>query len=189
MRISILLPYKENFSPTYAGAVSLFVKDTVKLSEYKKHITVFGNTNLKNIFKLTYKNIYLKKNIIQSGSKLYVNEFLKYENKSPSDLIEIYNRHTYFHLIHKKINYQKLVLYFHNDPLTMTGSKSVFDRKKLLIYATKIIFNSHWSRKRFLQGIGGIHLNSEKIIVIYQSISPTRVDLNKKKNGLLLLVN
>ena len=79
MKISILLPYKENFSPTYAGAVSLFVKDTVKLSEYKKYITVFGNTNLKNIFKLTYKNIELKRNIIQSGSKLYVKEFLKFE--------------------------------------------------------------------------------------------------------------
>jgi len=62
----------------------------------------------------------------------------------------------------------------------MTGSKSVIDRKKLLIYATKIIFNSHWSRKRFLQGIEGIHVNSEKIIVIYQSISPTRVKLNTK---------
>ena len=37
MKISILLPYKENFSPTYAGAVSLFVKDTVKLSEFKKN--------------------------------------------------------------------------------------------------------------------------------------------------------
>ena len=44
----------------------------------------------------------------------------------------------------------------------MTGSKSVVDRKKLLNHATKIIFNSHWSRKRFLQGIEGIHLNSEK---------------------------
>ena len=103
MKISVLLPYKENFSPTYAGAVSLFVKDTVKLSEYKKYITIYGNTNLKNIFKLTYKNIDLKKNIIQSGSKLYVNEFLKFENTSPSDLIEIHNRPNYFHLIHKKI--------------------------------------------------------------------------------------
>ena len=36
MKISILLPYKENFSPTYAGAVSLFVKDTVNLSKFKK---------------------------------------------------------------------------------------------------------------------------------------------------------
>ncbi len=182
MKISILLPYKENFSPTYAGAVSLFVKDTVKLSEYKKYITIFGNTNLRNIFKLTYKNIDLKKNIIQSGSKLYVNEFLNFEKKSPSDLIEIHNRPNYFHLIHKEIKKQKIVLYFHNDPLTMTGSKSLTDRKKLLFNATKIIFNSHWSRKRFLQGIEGIHLNSEKITVIYQSISPAKVNLyNKKK--------
>ena len=51
MKISILLPYKENFSPTYAGAVSLFIKDMVKLSNFKKNITIFGNTDLKNIFK------------------------------------------------------------------------------------------------------------------------------------------
>ena len=42
MKISILLPYKENFSPVYAGAVSLFVKDTVKISKYKKNITIYG---------------------------------------------------------------------------------------------------------------------------------------------------
>ena len=49
MKISILLPYKENFSPTYAWAVSLFIKDMVKLSKFRKDITVYGNTNLKNI--------------------------------------------------------------------------------------------------------------------------------------------
>ena len=132
MKISILLPYKENFSPIYAGAVSLFIKDTTKISKYKKNITVYGNTDLKNIYKLNYKNINLKKNIIQSGSKLYVNEFLKHEEIDPSDLIEIHNRPNYFHLIHKKKKKQKLILYFHNDPLTMTGSRSVTDRKMLL---------------------------------------------------------
>ena len=101
MKISILLPYKENFSPIYAGAVSLFVKDTTKISKFKKNITIFGSTNLKKIFNLNYKNIILKKNLIQSGSKVYVNEFLKYENKSPSDIIEIHNRPNYFHLVHK----------------------------------------------------------------------------------------
>ena len=48
MKISILLPYKENFSPSYAGAVSLFIKDTTKISRYKKNITVYGNTHFKN---------------------------------------------------------------------------------------------------------------------------------------------
>ncbi len=181
MRISILLPYKENFSPIYAGAVSLFVKDTTKISKFKKFITIYGSTNLKKIFNLNYKNIELKKNLIQSGSKVYVNEFLKYEKKFPSDIIEIHNRPNYFHLIHKNKKKQKIVLYFHNDPLTMTGSRSVSDRKILLETATKIIFNSHWSRKRFLEGINLLHINSEKMNVIYQSTSTKKVNLKSKK--------
>ncbi len=181
MKISILLPYKENFSPTYAGAVSLFVKDTVQLSKFKKNITIFGNTNLKNIYRLNYTNINLKKNIVQSGSKLYVQEFLKYEAQDPSDLIEIHNRPNYFHFINEKITKQKIVLYFHNDPLTMTGSRSTLERKKLLSEATKIIFNSHWSRKRFLEGIEGLHVNSEKLNVIYQSTKPVKVNIKNKK--------
>ena len=55
MKISILLPYKENFSPEYAGAVSLFVKDTVKISNYRKNITVFGNTKFKKVLILIIK--------------------------------------------------------------------------------------------------------------------------------------
>ena len=181
MKISILLPYKENFSPIYAGAVSLFIKDTTTLSKFKKNITIYGNTDLKKIYKLNYKNIFLKKNLIQSGSKVYVEEFLKYEKNNPSDIIEIHNRPNYFHLIYGKIKNKKIVLYFHNDPLTMTGSRSVLDRKKLLLNATKIIFNSHWSRKRFLEGIEGLHINSEKMNVIYQSTNPVKINLKKKK--------
>ena len=181
MKISILLPYKENFSPIYAGAVSLFVKDTTILSKFKKNIIIYGNTDLKKIYKLNYKNIFLKKNLIQSGSKVYVEEFLKYEKNNPSDIIEIHNRPNYFHLIYGKIKNKKIVLYFHNDPLTMTGSRSVLDRKKLLLNATKIIFNSHWSRKRFLEGIEGLHINSEKMNVIYQSTNPVKINLKKKK--------
>ena len=180
MRISILLPYKENFSPIYAGAVSLFVKDTTKLSKFKKFITVYGNTDLKNIYNLSYKNIFLKKNLIESGSKLYVNKFLNYEEENPSDIIEIHNRPNYFHLINKKKKNQKIILYFHNDPLTMTGSRSISNRKELLNNATKIIFNSHWSRKRFLEGIEGLHINSEKMMVIYQCATPKKVNLTKK---------
>ena len=105
MKISILLPYKENFSPIYAGAVSLFVKDTTKLSKYKQYITVYGNTKLKKIYKLNYKNIFLKKNLVQSGSKVYVSQFLKYEKENPSDIIEIHNRPNYFHLINSESNW------------------------------------------------------------------------------------
>ena len=46
-KISILLPYKENFSPNYAGAVSLHVKETTSSSSYKKNITIYGHTYYK----------------------------------------------------------------------------------------------------------------------------------------------
>ena len=181
MKISILLPYKENFSPTYAGAVSLFIKDTVQLSKFKNDITIFGNTTLKKAYKLKYQNIKLKKKIIQSGSKLYVNEFLKFEREYPSDLIEIHNRPNYFHQIFEAEPNKKMVLYFHNDPLTMSGSRSVKDRKELMSNTTKIIFNSDWSKKRFLEGVDGLYVNSEKLNVIYQSTNPVRINLKNKK--------
>ena len=44
MKISILLPYKENFSTLYAGAVSIFINDTSKISKFKKNIIIYGNT-------------------------------------------------------------------------------------------------------------------------------------------------
>ena len=59
MKISILLPYKENFSPEYPGAVSLFVYETSRKSKYKKNIVVFGNTSFKKKFDIKYFNINL----------------------------------------------------------------------------------------------------------------------------------
>ena len=75
MKISILLPYKENFSPNYAGAVSLFVKDMTRQSKYKNTISVFGNTSYKKKLLNNYINLNLNKRFYQSSSKLYVESF------------------------------------------------------------------------------------------------------------------
>ena len=80
MKIAILLPYKENFSPQYPGAVSLFVNETSKISTYKKNIVVFGSTNFKKRFKLKYINIKSNKNPFESQTKIYVNEFIRLQN-------------------------------------------------------------------------------------------------------------
>ena len=103
MKISILLPYKENFSPMYPGAVSLFVKDTANLSKYKKNITVYGNTKFKKIFPIKYFNISLSSFKFQSKSKQYVEKFIKIEKSYPSDLIEVHNRPNYLSDIVKSL--------------------------------------------------------------------------------------
>ncbi len=182
MKISILLPYKENFSPIYPGAVSLFVNETSNLSKYKKDITVYGNTDYKKKFKIKYKNIILKRNIFESQSRKYVQEFIKVEKDNKSDLIEIHNRPNYLKFLIDKIDKRTYALYFHNDPLTMTGSKSIEDRKFLLKYCHKIIFNSNWSKKRFLQGMHDKFINSEKLLVVFQSARKNKVNIRNKKN-------
>ena len=95
MKISVLLPYKENFSSKYAGAVSLFVKDTTINSKYKNIISVFGHTKYKSKLLKNYINLDIKKSILQSNSKIYVEKFLEHEEYRPSDLIEIHNRPNY----------------------------------------------------------------------------------------------
>ena len=48
MKISILLPYKENYSKNYAGAVSIFINEINKKSKFKSSTKIFGNTDFKN---------------------------------------------------------------------------------------------------------------------------------------------
>jgi len=180
MKISILLPYKENFTSTDAGAVSLFVNDINKESIFKKSTFIFGNTNSKKILSKNYINLDLNKKIFQSTSKQYVETFLKYEKKINSDVIEIHNRPNYIKLI--KDNYKnKIVLFFHNDPLTMNGSKTKTERLSLLNNIDKIIFNSNWSKKRFFIDLTNKELLSQKTTVCYQSSSKTKINFKKKE--------
>ncbi len=183
MKISILLPYKENFSPEYPGAVSLFVYETSKISKFKKNITVFGNTNFKKLFNLKYININTKKEFFYSQTKNYVNDFIKLEKKISSSIIEVHNRPSYIHIINSQLENKILTLYFHNDPLSMDGSKTIEQRKKLLKTCYKIIFNSAWSKKRFLEGLENKFVNSNKLLIFYQSAQRGNLSLlkNKKK--------
>ena len=180
MKIAILLPYKENFSPEYPGAVSLFVNETSKISKYKKNIIVFGNTNFKKKFNLKYLNINLLKKNLLSQTKEYVNKFSRIQKKYNVSLIEVHNRPSYILQLKKKFN-KIFSLYFHNDPLSMDGSKTIEERKKLLKICYKIIFNSNWSKKRFLEGLENKFVNSNKLVVFFQSAKKNDISILKKK--------
>ena len=188
MKISILLPYKENFSPDYPGAVSLFVYETTKISKFKNNIIVFGNTSFKKKFKVKYTNIETKKNIISSQTRNYVSKFIKLEKKNLSSLIEIHNRPTYVRILSAELDGRIISLYFHNDPLSMDGSKSIDDRKFLLKNCYKIIFNSNWSKKRFLEGMENKFVNSDKLTVFYQSAQKGSLNLIKDKKKWITFV-
>ena len=179
MKISILLPYKENYSKEYAGAVSIFINGVNKCSKYRSSIKIYGNTEYSKNLSKNYINIPFKKKLFHSSSKTYVNNFIKLEQKQNSDIIEIHNRPNYLKYFS---NFKKkIVFYFHNDPLSMNGSKSISDRMYILNFCHKIIFNSEWTKKRFFKDIEKFYFSSEKIQVIYQSTTKKKIDLSKKK--------
>ncbi len=188
MKISILLPYKENFSPDYPGAVSLFVYETSKISKYRKNITVFGNTDFKNKFNLRYINIELNKSLFASQTRKYVEKFISLEKVNNSSIIEIHNRPSYVHILNDKIKNRVISLYFHNDPLSMEGSKTIQQRKQLLKNCYKIIFNSSWSKKRFLDGLENKFVNSNKLLIFYQSAKKGNLSFIKDKKKWITFV-
>ena len=112
MKISILLPYKENYASNKAGAVSLFVNDITKKSVYKKTTKIFGNTIYKKFLSSNYVNLKFDKNIFLSSNNQYANYFINYKEILNSDLIEVHNRPNYIKIIKRKYQ-NRLFLYYY----------------------------------------------------------------------------
>ena len=177
MKIAVLLPYKENYSSIDTGAVSIFVNDVNNLSKFKKNITIYGSTTYEALSK-NYKNLSFEKKLLQSSSKIYVKEFLNSIKKDKFDLLEIHNRPHYLKYL-SKLKETKKIIFFHNNPLEMQGSTTVNDRNYLLKNSDALIFNSNWTKNKFLYNLD--LKNHDKINVIPQSTSKVTVDFSKKK--------
>ena len=171
MNINILLPYKEQFDSLNSGAVSILVKDQIKYSKYKDNIKVFGigHSKLKNFISLP-KSKYLR-------NFSYVRNFANLINDKQS-LIEIHNRPQYFNYLHKKLKDNKYVLYFHNNPLELNGSKSIDERKYILKNNKIVIFLSEWIKNKFFTDIDPNSYFNFK--VIYPGSSKLKKLPNKK---------
>ena len=170
--IFIILPLKESLNPKKSGAVSIYIKDSLKYSKYKKRIKIISSSDFSN------SKIFKNRN--------YINDFCKkYVNKKIS-LIEIHNRPEYINILKKYFPNCKIILNFHNDPLNLRGSISIKEREKLLQDCSKIIFVSNWIKKRFfLDTKSNIRSNYE---IIYPGILKKKNINFKKKQPNILFV-
>ena len=170
LKIATILPYKENYSFEKASAASLWVSEFYKNSRFKKKNIIFGNTKSNNFLTKNYVNIDLKsiKSKFKSTTNEYCEKLIKKINNNNFDLIEIHNRPLILFKLIKKIN-SRFIFYFHNDPLSMKGSKSISERLFILKNATKVIFISEWVKSRFYENIDNkLSTNTE---VIYHSVN------------------
>jgi glycosyltransferase involved in cell wall biosynthesis len=179
MKIATILPYKENYTITKAQAAAIWVCDFYKYSKYKDSNFIFGNTNSKDYLTKNYINININnlKSKFTSSTKEYCNNFIKKTENYNFDIVEIHNRPLVFNYLKNKIN-SKFILYFHNDPLSMNGSKTTNERLDLLINLDKIIFVSKWVQDRFFIDIDKKLLNKTEIV--YPSIHKSKKKISKQ---------
>ena len=180
MKISILLPFKENYSKSKAGAVSLFVKDILNKSKFKKDTIIYGSTDNTDYLSSNYINLPNNKKFFKSSNNEYVKSFIADKNFYKTTLLEIHNRPNYVNLI-KSYFKKNIFLYFHNDPLYMNGSRELNDREYLINNVDKILFNSQWSKDRFFIGFKNFKKYIHKVAVCYQSTNKVKINFEKKE--------
>ena len=170
INIATILPYKENYSLEKASAASLWVSEFFKSSKFKNNNFIYGNTNSKNFLTKNYININLKslKSKLQSTTNEYSAKLIKEISKKKFDLIEVHNRPLILFNLVKQIQ-NRFIFYFHNDPLSMKGSKTINERLFILKNVEKIIFVSEWVKNRFFLNID-LKL-STKTEVVYPSVN------------------
>ena len=177
INIATILPYKENYSFEKASAASLWVSEFFKNSKFRNNNFIYGNTNSRNYLTKNYININLKslKSKFQSTTSEYSYNLIKEINKKKFDLIEVHNRPLILSNLVKLIQ-NRFIFYFHNDPLSMKGSKTIEDRLTILKNVEKIIFVSQWVKDRFFLDID-LKL-SAKTEIVYPSVNKQKI--NKK---------
>ena len=164
MKIAILLPYKENYTKSIAGAASIMVSDFNKYSIFKKNTKIYGNLHSdRKPLTRNFVNIPIETKLFSKTSE-YTNSFIKNIENNIPEIIEVHNRPESIHIIIKKKISSKLILFFHNDPLELTGSKTIIERYSLLKSCYKIIFVSRWVKKQFFKNLSIKDKNNCEII-------------------------
>ena len=170
LRIATILPYKENYSSEKASAASLWVAEFFRNSKYKNNNIIYGHTKSKNYLTKNYYNISLKSinSKFKSSTNEYCQKLIKEITSKNFNIIEIHNRPLILFRLIKKLD-NRFIFYFHNDPLSMKGSKKISERLSILKATEKIVFVSDWVRKRFFLDLDKKLIS--KTEVVYPSVN------------------
>lgn len=138
---AIILPNKEKFSKNESGAASIFVKDSLKPKDYKSYI-IYGNSkNNEKKYKKIFVNANQKNKLL--SNYLYIKKFIsKFKNKNIT-LFEIHNRPEYVINLKKNFPSAKFIIFYHNDPTKLRGSKNLSQRKFLNNNCTNVFLSNY----------------------------------------------
>ena len=185
MKINILLPYKEKFDENKASSVSITVRNNLLYSNYLNQVKIFGQNVERPLFKNNFVGLKYSILSFKSKNKFLAHEMLKIINKDPDkkQILEIHNRPYLIEEI-KRGNQFPVSLFFHNDPQTMKGSKSIRERENILSKCAAVFCVSEFIKKKFLEGIS---FNLQKVHVLYNGVEKKLKKFPIKKKEILFV--
>ena len=185
MKINILLPHKEKFNTKKASSVSITVKNNLSHTKFLNDIRIFGQDVESPLFEQNFIGFKYSILSLKSKNKFLASEMLKVIANETDDnqLIEIHNRPYLVDVVSKQ-NKFPIILFFHNDPKKMKGSKSVNERKKLLNKCNYIFCVSNYIKKLFLEGITK---DANKVQTLYNGVEYKTQKFPIKKKEILFV--
>ncbi len=186
MQINILLPYKEKFDKNKASSVSITVKNNLIHTHYLKNIKIYGQIVDQPLFRenfvgVKYSPWSLKSKNVFLAEKMC--ELIK-NNDDDKQIIEIHNRPYLIDKIFKKIKNCPIILFLHNDPQEMKGSKSIAQRENILLKCSAVLCVSNYVKDQFLQGLSD---HQEKVNVLYNGVERNLKKIPNKRNEVLFV--
>ena len=185
MKINILLPYKEKFDFNKSSSVSITIKNNLIHTRFLKDIKVFGQDVEKPLFSNNFVGIKYSYLSLKSKNNYLAVEMLKEitkENDS-NQIIEVHNRPYLINQIEKKTKIP-ISIFFHNDPQTMKGSKSIKDRENILKKCAAVFCVSNYIKKKFIEGVSS---NKGKVHVLYNGVEKNFEEFPTKRKEILFV--
>ena len=84
----------------------------------------------------------------------------------------------------KKVKSCPISLFLHNNPKEMKGSKSISERKELILNCAAIYCVSEYIRNEF---IDGLNINCQKVFVLYNGVERQLTEFPKRKKEVLFV--
>jgi UDP-glucose:(glucosyl)LPS alpha-1,2-glucosyltransferase len=166
--IDILLPYKEVFTPSNAGAVSTVVSDLAYHTTLEYEFHIYGRQITSPSFQeLCYHALKPKWPLIYGNNLGLAHSYIKnlqQRERQPS-LIEVHGRCQVASTIAKITKTAKVALFLHNDPRRMTGGKTLAERLWLARNLAGIFANSNYIKNCFLDGFSNTEISQTPIFI------------------------
>jgi len=171
--IAVLLPHREIYEPTGAGAVSLYVRDLCAASALAGRTTVLGAPVDAPFQGVSFAPV-------RSGSWLHGSRTARYlagatrliRRLQPA-LVEVHNRPRYIAPLRRRLPGMPLLLYLHNDPRGMKGLAAPPARAALLEQVDAVVCVSGYIRDCMLEGLAG-HAGAGRVHAVLNGIDTDR---------------